>query len=744
MSDNSQMIFNQAMQQGDAAAWDSDWEAAIQAYMTALRQYPSSPLACNSLGYALYQAGRLEEALRVFGQSQKLDPDDPLPVEKSADVLERMGRAQDAARQYLNVAEIYLGQHDLVKAIDNWRRATDITPGLLKIHQKLAMAYERTGQRAEAIYQYMQLATQFQQANRNDIALQALERALRLDSKNPNILNAITAVRANREISPNLVKAPAPDGSNTPQDTPDAIDDLLDVADAHESGPIGDAVELALEQLATNVFESGMMDATGASAIQAIEMHRAGFIEEALPAYQQALKAGMNTPALHMNLGVLLVEDEQYDAALASLSQIKDSHVLEAGARHAISYVYIATGRWQEAAEELIDTLRHVELSLVLDEDEADELRGVYNKLRGLVGQSDGQTLENFSIRLFEMLTGADWKRRVVQTRNRLEDLLSKDAKHALEDIAKGETVMEAMHAIDKFIDQRRYNIAMDEAHRIVEKEPDYLVAHLRIAQILMDQNRIEQGIVKYNWIARTYMIRGDEHKAAEILNEVIKIAPADINLRMNLIELLEQQEQWDQVLHQYLELGKAYRDLADLGNARMTYAQALKLAKQREASMRRQLEIMHRLAQIDLERIELRSALRTYQEIVDFDKSDMVAYRQMVDLNYRLNNPVQALKVLDHLLQLYAKQKRGDLILEVLEQETQEHPKELGLRARLGSVYQQMKKRAAAIEQFEALRKLQTDAGLHDEARQTIKRIISLNPPGVEQYQQLLQQMGG
>ena len=45
---------------------------------------------------------------------------------------------------------------------------------------------------------------------------------------------------------------------------------------------------------------------------------------------------------------------------------------------------------------------------------------------------------------------------------------------------------------------------------------------------------------------------------------------------------------------------------------------------------------------------------------------------------------------------------------------------------------------------ELEKLRELQYDAGLHEEARQTIKRIISLNPPNGAHYQQMLRELGG
>jgi hypothetical protein len=48
------------------------------------------------------------------------------------------------------------------------------------------------------------------------------------------------------------------------------------------------------------------------------------------------------------------------------------------------------------------------------------------------------------------------------------------------------------------------------------------------------------------------------------------------------------------------------------------------------------------------------------------------------------------------------------------------------------------------AIAELDALGELQLEAGLEEEARETIQRIISLGPEDIEAYRQLLEQLGG
>src|SRR5579859_5526624 len=236
-------VYEQAMNLGDNAAWDHDWKTAISAYARAIQERPDDPRAHNNLGLALLQAKRYEDALKVYHRAHMIAPDDPVPLEKSADVLERLGRLRDAAQQYISVADIYLGQRDLDKAIANWERATRLTSGLVQIHLRLAQSYERVGQRKSAVREYLTLAFNFRNAGDMDNALKAVERALRLDPTNPQALNTREALRKGGDVvtpqdeQPAAVTIARKDGFINP-------DDDEDNAEADPRGPIGEAIEL--------------------------------------------------------------------------------------------------------------------------------------------------------------------------------------------------------------------------------------------------------------------------------------------------------------------------------------------------------------------------------------------------------------------------------------------------------------------------------------------------------------------
>jgi len=141
--------------------------------------------------------------------------------------------------------------------------------------------------------------------------------------------------------------------------------------------------------------------------------------------------------------------------------------------------------------------------------------------------------------------------------------------------------------------------------------------------------------------------------------------------------------------------------------------------------------------------RLDWRQAQRTLEQVRDLVPTDDKPRRELVEIHFRLGNPIEAMRELDSLLRVYAQSRRGQLILSTLESMVEARPNEMGLRSRLAAVYQQLKRIPEAIAQLDALGELQLDAGLIQEACATIRQIVSLRPPNLEQYQALLKQMG-
>jgi tetratricopeptide (TPR) repeat protein len=743
----NQEAYQQAMNAGDNAAWDKEWALAIAAYGQAVQEFPSDPAAHIQLGLSLMEVGRLDDALKVLTRAHQLTPNDPIPLEKSADALEQMGRLKEAAQQYVNVAEIYLGLRDLDKAVANWDRATRLTPGLIAIHGKLAQAYEqRIGDKVKAIHQYLIMAYNFQRMRETDKAKKAVQRALKLDAKHIAALNAMQALEAGQNVVLPEEEAPrvkAPAKKDAAEIT---YDRRSEVGEADPLGPMGEAMTDALGLLATYVIEGGKLDAAGGDALQAMELQRQGLNDQAIEAYLRAAPK-LSHPALKMNLGGLLVLAERADEAIKHLGEATMHPQLGAGAYHALGKAYFSAAKHKQATKYLIQSLQAVDTSLAADGREIEDLTNVYEQLNVALEGSNDEAISQINNRFIALLSGKEWKQRIAETRRQLQEMMDREDTRGVVDFlraANSDELTESVSLIDRFIRQGLLTLAMDESHRAVEFSPFYLPIHVRMAEIMMREGRVRQAIAKYNMVAKTYLVRGENDRAASILGEVLEMAPLDIAVRKSLIELLESEERWEEALDQYVDLADTHHQLGNFEMAQDTFSAAEKMANRVGAAVEKVVRIKHRLADIDQMRLDMRRAQKTYEDIIRLAPDDERAQRMLIDIHYRQGNQVEALKRLDQLLSLYAKNRQANRITQLLEELVTLYPNDAGLRSRLAAIYRQVGRKADAIKQLDALGELQLDAGLHQDAVNTIRQIIALNPDGLEDYKRLLAQLGG
>lgn len=729
------------MSEGHDFAWENQWDSAVRSYTAAVREFPDDGDAHLYLGWALLSTGRLEDSLRVYKRAHQLLPDDPAPLEKSADVLERLGRLKEAAQQYIAVADIYLSLRDLEKAIGNWARATQLTPGLLMIHARLAQAYERIGDRRRALREYLTLAFNFQRGGDTEKAIKAVERALRLDRRNPQALNTLRALRSGGPVALPEVEDELDENKAMLESAGVMVEEQAEEEDTEGFGPIGEAMRDALALLAEHVASLGRLDSAVASVMQGMELQRQGNYDGAIPAYKRGI-SDLDHSALRFSLGAMLCMRDKPDEAIDYLSRSTDLPKLAAGALHGLGMASMALKKQRQAARYLIQSLQAVDTNLVMNDQERAEMGTLYNRLLGALDGTNDDMLAAINERFVDLLQGKDWKSRIPTTRKHVSEILDTQGDQGVRDFFStggSDKLAAIVSRIDDYINQKLYTLAMDEAHEAMVTAPYYLPIHVRMAEIMMHEGRPRQAINKYDVIARSYMAREEIPRAASILSEVLEMAPLDVDVRLSLIELLESEDRHDDALTQYIQLGRTYNQLGNFDSARETFQQAERLARRIDATPQRIAEIKHNQADMEQVRMDTRRAIRIYEEIVDILPTDEHAYQMLVDLNFNQGNNVTANRYLDRLLGLYAKRKQINKMLKQLEQLVKLYPSDPGLRSRLAAIYQQMRRRDEAIAQFDALGELQLQAGMKQEARNTIKRIISLQPSNVDAYRRLL-----
>jgi tetratricopeptide (TPR) repeat protein len=172
----NRQVFEQAMRQGTNYAWDRQWNKAIAEYQRAIAEFPDEAPAYTALGQALVYAGRTQEALGIYQQAARLTPDDPLALERVAELQEQTGDVVGAVKTWLHVADIHLRGRAVDGAVKVWQHVVEVAPNTISAHERLAKAYAGMDQTRKAIHQYLTVAAIYQQQGKDEQATAACNR----------------------------------------------------------------------------------------------------------------------------------------------------------------------------------------------------------------------------------------------------------------------------------------------------------------------------------------------------------------------------------------------------------------------------------------------------------------------------------------------------------------------------------------------------------------------------------------
>jgi tetratricopeptide (TPR) repeat protein len=295
-----------------------------------------------------------------------------------------------------------------------------------------------------------------------------------------------------------------------------------------------------------------------------------------------------------------------------------------------------------------------------------------------------------------------------------------------------------------RYMDNDMIFTAMEECYRAIEMAPTYLPLHMRLAEIFLHHNMIEDAVAKYLHVADAYAIWGDTIQANSVYQRVLQLAPMDITVRSKLIDLASQQGHIDQALEHYLALADAYYQLAHLDKTIEVCNEALQLSPKSSAPKMWQTRILHLLGDMQMQRVDWRQATSVYQRLKSVSPEDEQARLQLIDLYFKQGQTDQAMQEVNELISYYQAQNQPGKVLSTLQQAVQLRPYEMPLRARLSQVYLERGMKQEAIAELDALGEMQLEAGIRQAAVETIKLIISLSPKNVRAYKRLLDQILG
>lgn len=753
--------FSDAMRAGADAAWDSDWESAIAAYRRAVRLSPQDVDALSALGLAYYNAGQFAAALETYRQASALAPENPVLLERIADTHGRLGQRDAAIEAHMAAAELHArNPQTLARAVEQWQAALKVDPNHVQARVQLLQYHQRIGKAYQAATECLHLARIYQGRGETRRATEIYRYALRLAPDHPELQ------RSAQSIDPEARTASAPaegavaksGGSALQPRTSDFVQAAIIEAEDERNSLIESTRRHALAALAASVFEDTLELAPVAGDPQvvrpkidaligqAVDVQTRGNPEQALASFAAVYEAGLRSPALCFNLGVLYQEQGRLDEAIAMLEQALGASEYELGGHLALGCCHQAKGDIARAVQHLLAALKRIDLTTVEGE-RVEQISLLYDNLvrsYSVGGQPDHAP--EFAASMVQFISKSGWQERAIRARRRLDEVAQDGPPMTLADLLAPpgtEETLALLELIQSHIARDLLYTALEECYIAIGRMPTYLPIHRQLAQVLLRMGKREEVSAKLAAVGDTYRVRGQLYQAAEMYRSALTLMPVDTAVRSKLIDVLADGGHVDDALEHCMLLAENHYGLAQLDLACATYERALKLAAKTDSDQRWQVRILHEIGDLDLQRVDWRHAVDVYQRIRDLAPEDERARLALVDLHYRLGRPDQAMVELDGLLASYRQNKGAERPFAALEELVQRHEDDMPLRMRVAQAYLDAGQTQQALAHLDKLGDLLLDSGRYDDARVTVRAIVALNPPNVAEYRRLLEQLG-
>jgi tetratricopeptide (TPR) repeat protein len=761
--------FQEAMNQGHSAAWDQMWDKAADFYRQALEASPNNPKALTSLGLAFYELQKYKEALACYQMAAKHSPQDPLPLEKVAELNERLENLALASKVYMMAGDLYAKNRDLNKAVESWTRVIRLNPEHLLARSRLAMVYERLGRKQQALNEYLAISSLLQHAGEVQKAIQTVNHALQILPGSNEATQALALLKTG-QLLPKPARLKGATGPLSISQVRLMDKDKSEQQSSESLDPIETARQKSLAELAGLLFDQETIkeqpvERRGIQSImqgggmgpskqvdqtkiflhlsQAIDFQARNKGSQAIGELERVVEAGLDHPAVYFDLGLLLADVGSLDGALRNLQRSAKTPEYSLAVRLLLGKIYHSMDHISEAAIEYLEALRIADAEIV-PAGQADELRQLYEPLiEAQSQQTDLVAQERMCINIKELLMRSNWREHLEQTRQQLPSEGSMPlplAEILIE--SKGTRVVDSITTVNQYARKGMHRAAMEEAYYALQYSPTYLPLHFLIGEMLLKQNREKEAIEKFTNVAQTYSARGEAGRATEMFHRIIELSPMDLNVRARLIDQLVLVGNMKQAVDESVKLAEVHYSLADLIAARKTYTQALRLAQQPGIDQQVKSDILRRMVDIDLQSLDWRQAVRVFEQIRNLQPEDEDVRESLIDLNFRLGQSSQALAEIDNYISHLWNGNHKEQAAQFLEKMVEKKPQQVSLRRRLAEIYRLSDRQADAISQLDTAGDILMEAGDQKGAREIIMAILALDPPNATEYQRLLAQL--
>ncbi|MHB8134546.1 MAG: tetratricopeptide repeat protein [Anaerolineaceae bacterium] len=764
--------FHAAMNQGHSAAWDQKWTDAANFYRQALEEYPNDPMALLSLGLSFLEMQDYESALSQYQKVSSISPNDPVPYEKMTKIYENMGRSREAVKAGMQAAELQLKARDVEKSIQSWNYVIAIDPENLNARTRLAMIYDKMGKKLEASHEYLAAAALMQAEGDSAKAIQAVRYCLQIAPDSSEVQYAMKLLKTNQNL-PILRKSKTNNAKQFRSANLQQLAEPDESTKGNRMDPVAETRQMALEELAKMLFdqsdEQGVKNESGKKSVNpftrgtgglsleqaertrillhlshAIDLQTQGNEKRAAEEFTRVLEIGLEKSAVYFNLGMLLIDDSP-ERALRYLNTALRRKEYALGTYLLIGKIHERQGNFTQAALAFLHAFQLADIQTVPEEQRV-ELSQLYEPtMEALSQERDESVLKTTCQSVRTQLMRSDWEEYLKRARAQLPPAKDGTPPMPLAEMllnSKSSQVVESLITVRELAAAGKTRSAMEEAYHALHYAPTFLPLHIQMGDLLVSEGHIQQAVTKFTLVAELYEVRGEIDQAIRVYKRVTEMVPLELGLRNNLIELLSSHNRIDEAISEYLELGDIYYRLAELDQARQSYLSAIRLAQQSRTNRKWAVQILTKIADIDMQRLDWRQALRIFEQLRSLQPEEKSARLQLIDINFRLSLDSAALKEVDDFVHILEDQKRNKESLAFLQELVKERPDHVELRRRLAEAYLRVDMTIKAIEQMDQVADKLLDQGDTWGAIETLESIIALNPPNVEDYRQVLQQV--
>jgi tetratricopeptide (TPR) repeat protein len=759
----NQDSYKHFMSLGHNAAWDLDWPTAILQYELALKEVPEDAKALTAIGLAYTEMQNYLEAIDFYNRAAKASANDPVIIERIARLYERIGDLANATKTSIEAGDQYAKMNDVTKAIENWSQVARFDPEDVTSRSRLADMLERIGRKDEAAREYLEIASLLQHGDDKDSARKILEHAVELSPQGKEIQNALSLVQSGQL----LAKPTRRQGGTGPfimSQVRKFEQNAVPSKVGRSADPITETKQNALVALAGFLFEQQSTSTTNRSPrgdlpkhdgsgpnakialhlSQAIDAQTHDQIPQAIFELSAATSKGLDNPAANFNLGFLHYQNGEYEKALKLLQKSQVSPDYALGSKLLIGRILKKANKINGAARVYMEAMAFAD-STTVPPDQVDNLMNMYEPIiDSFERDAEPGSRETICDNVETQLIRTDWRQHLCSIRDEImgtsESLATPIISVLLQTKSTG--LIEALATIRNYNEIDKPREALETAFFALDESPNFLPLHQMIADLLYKLHDKQAAIEKYKIIAQTYTSRGESTRAVQMLRHAVTLVPMDMDLRRLLIDNLKTMGLSEDAIRENLLIADIYLQLAELDRASQICQETMRLCQSTKGSRRLEAEILRRIADIDTQRLDWKQALYNYEQVKNLQPDDEKTRKAIVDIHFHQGQTENAInEARDFMLELVnaGQSTRATGFIQML---CREYPDKLGLLTLAGEEPPKSNDKTQAINALNTVGEELMNKGDIPGAIEIIEQIVAMSPPNVAEYQTLLEQL--